>query len=194
MRIRVRHEHVVDLVVDAARRAQTHHVPVVDQLHLLDRQHEDPRLAGALDDPERVNVRAVLDARREAPRTAQPESAFVGNGVTGTRALARDHGQTLAGEQLLDRRIAEIRGAGADRERRGHQHPTGRRIAVGDVLDDLERAHGVELGAADRLRHPHAEEALAVQRLDDGLGELAVLVSIIGVLASERTDALRTLR
>ena len=40
----------------------------------------------------------------------------------------------------LDRRIAEVRGAGADRERRGHQHPTRRRIAVRDVLDDLERA------------------------------------------------------
>jgi hypothetical protein len=33
-----------------------------------------------------------------------------------------------------------------------------------------------------------------VQRLDDGLGELAVLVSVLGMLVSERTDAFRTLR
>jgi hypothetical protein len=108
--------------------------------------------------------------------------------------LARDHRQTLPREELLDRRIAEIRSARADRERGRHQHPTRRGIAVRDVLDDLERAHGIELGAADRLRRPHAEQPLVVQRLDDGLGELAVLVSVLGMLVSERTDAFCTLR
>jgi hypothetical protein len=117
MCVRVRHERFVDLVVDAAGRAQAHHVPVVDQLHLLDRQHEDPRLAGALDDAESVDVGTVLDAGGEAPRAAQPESVFLWNGGAGTRALARDHGQPLPREELLDRRIAEISGARADRER-----------------------------------------------------------------------------
>ena len=71
VRVRLGHEHVVDRVVDAARRAQADHVPVVDELALLDGQHEDARLVRALDEAERVDVRAVLDARREAPRAAQ---------------------------------------------------------------------------------------------------------------------------
>ena len=54
--------------------------------------------------------------------------------------------------------------------------------------------NAIELGAANHLRRPHAEEAFAVQRVDYGLGKLAVLVSIIGVLVRERTDAFRTLR
>ena len=74
MRIALRHEDRVDPVVDASRRAQSEHIPVVDERCLLDRQHEDARLARALDHAERVNVRAVLDAGREAPRPAQQKA------------------------------------------------------------------------------------------------------------------------
>src|SRR5262245_65644556 len=68
VRVPLGHEDVVDAVVDAASPAQAEDVPVVDERGFFNRQHEDPRFAGALDDAERVDVRAVLDAGREAPR------------------------------------------------------------------------------------------------------------------------------
>ena len=109
---------------------------------LLDRQHEDPRLAGALDDAQRMNVRGVLDSRREAPGTAQAEAAGLRDSGTRPRALTGNHRQPFAAEQFGDRFVAEIGRAGADGERRGHQHPAGGRVPVGHALDDLQRRDG----------------------------------------------------
>ena len=58
----LRHVDVLDHVVDAAGGPQAEDVPVVDQLRLLDRQHEDARLAGVLDDSQGVDPLGVLDA------------------------------------------------------------------------------------------------------------------------------------
>ena len=154
-----------------------------------DRQHEDPRLAGALDDAQRVNVRGVLDSGREAPRTAQAEAAGLRDGGARPRALTGNHRQAFAAEQFGDRFVAEVGRAGADRERRRHQHPARRRVAVRDALEDFERRDRVQLGAvADRPRHPHAEEALAVQRLDDGRREMSLSIAVFCVFVGDRRN------
>src|SRR6185503_16323288 len=141
---------------------------------------------------ERVDVRAVLDAGRKAPRAAQAEAAFRRLRNTRPRALPRDDGQARAAEQLLDGFVLQVRSTRTDRERRSHQHPTRGRIAVRDALDDLERRHGIELEpTAQRARRPHAEQTFAVQRLDDGLGELAELFAFFRMLACQGACALR---
>ena len=192
MRVRLRHEHVAGLVVDAAGRTQTQHVPVVDERRLADWKHEDPRFTGALDDAQRVNVGGVLDPRREAPRTAQAEAAGLRDSGTRPRALAGNHGQPFAAEQFGDRFVAKVGRAGADRERRRHQHPPGGRVPVGNALDDAKRRDWIELGtAADRPRHPHAEQPLAVQRLDDGSRQLSLPIAVFRVFIRDGRDPVR---
>src|SRR6476661_5795962 len=83
VRIRIRHEDVVDRVVDAASRAETEDVPVVDERRAAHRQHADAGLAGGTDDAERMDVGRVLDAGSEAPGAAQAKSIAVWNGGAG---------------------------------------------------------------------------------------------------------------
>src|SRR5690606_29955476 len=55
-----------------------------------------------------------------------------------------------------------------------------------------DRRDGIELEpVAHRARHPHAEQPFAVQRLRDGIGELAERLALLHVLARELADALR---
>ncbi len=167
--------------------------PITSQLSTsvacVDRQHENPWLVRSLDHSQRVDVRAVLDARRKAPRTAEQVAAIVRDRGARARALTDDHRQAVAAEELSDCGVPEVRGAGSNRERGSHQDPAGGGIAVRQALDDLQRRHGIELGAAaNRSRHPHAEQAFAVKRLDDGLRQLTVLVAPVRVLVGERCD------
>ena len=156
---------------------------------LPDRQHENPRLAGSLDDTQRVNVCAVLDARCEAPRATEQEAAVGGHRFPRPRPLSGDDRKAIAAEQLVDGRIAEVRGAGADGEGRGHQHPSCGGVAVGQVLDHFERRDRVELGAAaNRARHPHSEEPVAMQRLDDWRRQASLFVTSRGMLVGEGGD------
>src|SRR5690606_40463037 len=105
----------------------------LDELRVAYRQHEDARLARRLDDAERVNVRAVLDAGRKAPRPAEEIAAVARHRLARARALPRDDGQPLAAEKRLDRIVLEVRGALVGCERGGHLNPSGGRIAVGQI-------------------------------------------------------------
>ena len=56
-----------------------------------------------------------------------------------------------------------------------------------------QRRDRIELrAAAQRARHPHAEQPFVVQRLDDGLGEPAVLVAPLGMLTGDRSNGFRS--
>jgi hypothetical protein len=192
MRVALGHEYVVDPVVDAAGGAQPEDIPIVDERGALDRQHEDARVVRALHQTERVDVRAVLDSGREAPRSAQIEAAPGRDGIARSRALASDHRQPIFSKQLGDRRVIQVRGASADREGGCHQHPSRGWIAVGKILDHADRRHGIELRATAHDRgHPHAEEPLTMQRLDDGLRQLSFFVSDLCVLIGDARHRLR---
>ncbi len=124
---------------------------------------------------------------------AQPEAVLLRDGRAGTRSLARDHGQALAARTAPSRPTSPryaapvpIASAAAIKTQPADGSPYATFSITSSELT------GIELGAAHGLRHPHAEQALAVQRLDDRLRELAVLVSVFGVLACERTDAFRS--
>ena len=131
--------------------------------------------------------RSVLDAGGEAP-VAGEEVATLGRlGDSRARALAGDHGHTLgADEDLLDRVVGEVRRAGPDRQAGGHQHPSGGRVAVRDVGDHLERVDRVELRPTEHLGHPHREQAVVVEGVDDGRRQLPLVVGELGVLVDER--------
>ena len=166
VRERLGHEHVVDAVVDAAGRAQPQHVPVVDQRGLRHREHEDPRFARVRHHAQGVDVARVLDSRREAPGSREAEPPGHRRRRARPRALTRDHRQPLVPEQLRHGLVTQIRPASPGRERRGHQHPAGRRVAVGHRLEDLQRRQRRQLGAAaQRAGHPHPQQPFAVERL-----------------------------
>src|SRR5262245_42537905 len=57
------------------------------------------------------------------------------------------------------------------------------------MLDDLQRADRIELGATERARDPHAVEAFAVQGLDHRVCQPSMLVAVLGVFARERPDS-----
>jgi len=46
----------------------------------------------------------------------------------------------------------------------------------------------IELGTADHLRHPHLEQPLAVERLNDVLVEASLAVGVLRVLVQKRHD------
>jgi hypothetical protein len=181
----------VDRVVDAPGGAQPEHVPVVDQRGLLDGQHEDARLAGALHHTQRVDEAGVLDGGGEAPGAAEHVAAVLGHRGARAGALARDHREALAAEDLVDRLVAEVRAAGPDGQRGRHRDPAGRCIGVRELLDHLERPDRIELGAAERAGDPHPEDPCRVQRVDHLVGERAPLVAVRAVLVDERLQAAR---
>ena len=147
------------------------------------------RLAGLLDDGERVDVASVLDAGGEAPVPGDEVAALGRLGDSGARALPGDHGNALgADEDLLDRFVGEVRGAGPDRQAGGHQHPSGGRVAVRDVGEHLERVDRVELRPAEHLGHPHREQAVVVEGVDDGRRQFTLVVGELGVLVDERHE------
>ena len=47
--------------------------------------------------------------------------------------------------------------------------------------------------AANRSRHPHAEQTFAVKRLDDGLRQLTVFIAPMRVLVGEHCDVTCTI-
>jgi len=195
MRVRLGHVDVVDRVVDAAGRAQAEHVPIVDEGRLADGQHEDARLARVSDDAEGVNVRRVLDAGGEAPRAAQPEPAAIPHRRARPRALPGDDRQAVAAEQLLHGFVLQVGATGADGERRRHHHPARRRIAVAHVLEHFQRRNRIEFSAAaQHLRRPHAEQAFAMQRVDDRRRQLSIAIASVRVLVGDRTHELRARR
>src|SRR6187431_580486 len=114
MRVGFRHEHRVDRVVNAARAAQSHHIPVIYELRLRDRQHEDAWLACTFDDAESVDMRCVLDAGSKAPRPFQAVSPIHGNGRAGPCALSRDYGKAIGSKELSNGSIAEVCAASTD--------------------------------------------------------------------------------
>src|SRR3954470_3958131 len=83
----LRHEDVVDGVVDAAGGAKAEYVPVLDQVRFTHGYHKDARLARGLDDAQRVDMGAVLDTGGEAPRSAEAEPVAVGDRHPRPRAL-----------------------------------------------------------------------------------------------------------
>jgi len=72
-----------------------------------------------------MNVGGVLDPGREAPRTAQAETAGLRNSGTRPGTLTGNHRQPFTAEQFGDRFVTKVGRAGADGERRRHQHPAG---------------------------------------------------------------------
>ena len=184
----VGHVHVVERVVDRAGAAQAEHVPVVDQRGLLHRHDEDARLARALDDRERVDVGAVLEARGEAPRAGQAEAIAIGHGHARAGALAGDHGALAWCEQLGGGPVGEVGTGRADRETGGHHDPAGGGVAIGEVFEHLERVDRAQLGPAEDLGYPHREEPVTVQRLDDRLGDAPLFVGVGGVLVEHRYE------
>ena len=74
MCVALRHDDVVDAVVDAAGPAQPHDVPVVDEHRLFHRRHEDACLAGPVDDSEWWMCVPCLmpDAKLHAPLSRKP--------------------------------------------------------------------------------------------------------------------------
>ena len=172
---------------------QAEHVPrVLVEVGLLHRHDRDAELARVLGDDRAVDVLRVLQARAEAPVAADLEAAVDRLGGAGARALAGDDRPAVdVGEDLLDGLVAEVRGAGADRQPGGHEDPAGGRLAVRHGLDDLEGGEGVELQAAERLRHPQAVEAGLVQRVVDVLRELPELLALGRLLVGELRDLAR---
>ena len=131
----------------------------------------------------------MLDAGGEAPVAGDEVAALGRLGDAGPGALAGDHRDALgADEDLVDRFVGEVRGAGADRQAGGHQHPSGGRIAVRDVGEHLERVDRVELGTPELLGHPHREQAVVVEGVDDGRRQLTFVVGELGVLVDERYE------
>ena len=116
------------------------------------------RLAGLLDDAERVDVRRVLQARTEAPRTAQRQATVDHRRGPRSRALAGDHRVLAIAPQLCDCVIREIGAGRTDRQVGGHGHPAGGCVGVRQVLEHLERVHGVELCAAQLLGNPDLQQ------------------------------------
>ena len=184
------HEHVLHRVVDAARAAQAHHVPVVDQVDLFDRRDEDPRLAGLLDDAQRVNVRRVLQSGAEAPRPAQRQAAIDHRRRARPRALAGDHRVPSVAPQFGYGVVRQVRTGSADRQVGCHRHPAGGGIGVRQVLEHLQRVHGIELRAAQLLRNPDLQQSIAVQRLDGRRRELAFGVSELCLGIEQRNERL----
>src|SRR5215467_4143969 len=111
MRISLRNENVFDRVIDTSRPAQSHHVPIVDELHPLDRQNENAGLARGFDDPKSMNVRSMLDPRSKAPRSVENKTATGWNGFSGPSTLSCNHRKTCTAEQFAHCRIFEIRSA-----------------------------------------------------------------------------------
>src|SRR5678815_3366684 len=133
-----------------------------------------------------MDVRSVLDARREAPRSTENKAIVFWDGRTGPSPLTGDHWQARLTEQVADRAVAQEGGTRSDRQRCSHQHPSGGWITVGQVLDHLKRRHRVELcTAGHRLGHPHAEESFAVKRIHDRLGQLSFPVTELSMLVSD---------
>src|SRR6516225_4615068 len=102
MGVRVGYENVVDRVIDAARSAESHHVPVVDELCFSNRQHENARLTACFNDAESMDMSSVLDAGCKAPGSAQKKSAIPGNSLARARPLSGDDRKPVAGKQFAD--------------------------------------------------------------------------------------------
>ena len=130
----------------------------------------------------------IPDAKLHDP--AQAESAVLRDGNARPSSLPGNHRQAIAAEQLVHRIVAEVGGAGADGERRRHQHPAGRRIAVRYRFDDAKGRHRVELGAAaNRSRDPHPEQPFAREGFDNRRRQRALPVTLLGVFIRYRRGA-----
>ena len=95
-------------------------------------------LTGVGHDRAGVNDLGVLDPGGKAPLATEQVAAVGRHRAARLGAGALVHPQAPSGKELLDRLVAEIGGIGTGGQRAGHQHPSGRGVAIGEVLDDLE--------------------------------------------------------
>jgi hypothetical protein len=173
-------------VVDARRRHEPQHVPVAEELRMLDRDDEGARLGNP--GPRQEAQRAVLidhgagmqilgmqHPAAVAPAPRQAVALPFDIGAASRPALAgddRDVRPIAAPEHRLCAGGGKIPRGRAGADVAGHQHPAGRAVRLADDLVDLERFDRADLGAAEALGHHQAEIVAAAQRRDGLIREL----------------------
>ena len=117
----------------------------------------------------------IMAAARKAPGRGHPVAALDDSRLAGPRPPGEDAARSA--KDLLCRGRIEIgrghRAAGALVEA-----PRRTGIALGDFLDDPDIGRGQKLGAAQRARQQHAEEAALDHRRDDRLGQFALALDL----------------
>ena len=131
------------------------------------------------------------DPKLHDPLSDKPPSTIVRG--AGSRALAGDHRLLAVAPQLGDRVVRQVGTGRADRQVGGHRHPAGRGVGVRQVLEHLERVHGVELGAAQLLGNPQLQQAVAVQCVDGRGRQLALVVGELRLGVEQRNERLGSL-
>ena len=191
----LRHEHVVDLVVVAARTLQPHHVPRIFDRHAADR---DDRAHNARDRTLRIGRRrsvlhdrvrqhplAVADAAGERPAPVQRVAVVVEPRPALRIGGAGDPREAVAEHRIQPGAVGDVRADHAGGFRLDHRHPAARHISHGQPLEDLDLGGGVNVVAAHLERRGHREDVGRLERPDRGLAERAELGRFVGVLAQD---------
>ena len=137
------------------------------------------RAIGADDRRMGAEPRRLVKAAGERPRARQAIAAVDGH-RTALRPGAPGEHRARRAEHARGGVVLEI--CGDHRApRRLTQHPRGARVGPGDLLHHLHERRRIELGAAERARQQHAEQAGVVQRVGERRGQPALGLRPIGV-------------
>ncbi len=183
-----RHEDVLDLQRLAAGALQAHHVPVVDDLVVADRDQEAAEVhRPAVLDHRTADERpgGMVTAGRPAPR-AVDDVAAVGHHAGAHRGVrgGDPHGRILAPDVLLGLllEVGQVPVVHTEDARR----PTGRPAGAGQPAHRLEEQRRVALQAAPLLGLDELEEADLVELGDGRVGNPAQVLGLLGPLAQIR--------
>jgi hypothetical protein len=159
-------ELIPDLVVEAARAAQPHHVPAVEQLDAfarhevahVGRQAAGQRLrlvVGVQQEAAATGMRRVADAATELVTTRHAIVSVLAPQLTAGRELPRDRPAGLADDLLggIRRQKGHVRGG----TRVGHHAPADRSISLGEFLENVDDRVGIGLEPTQRTGHHQME-------------------------------------
>ena len=153
-----------------------------------------PRRAVRLEDRHmRAEPGRVPAAGGEPPAPGDPDAALDRDAAPGAGQF-RPPGEDAARrpEDLARHRRVEI-GRGHRAARILPERPGGAGLGLGDFFEHLDIGQRVQLGAAQRARQQQLEKAALDQRLDHPLGQLALLLDLVGGILEQRRQIARAL-
>ena len=198
----VRHEEIVHGIGVAARALEPAHVPHVHEGGAGGGEQHGPLHELAVGRPARASVRLgdgavraqprrVSPAAREAPGARDPVAAVDGDGPRAGPRAPREHGPSVATEDLHGHVVREI--GGGHRASRGlTETPCRARVGLGDLLHHPGKGDGIDLAAVEGAGQEQAEEARLEERGQHRLGQPPLLLDLIGAGLDLRSQGARS--